>query len=138
MFMQIRGVLVWQCPNCLQVNRNTMTPLRYKLKCSNRNCDRRWVAGMLLFALAGQGTHPQPPPDLIAMDGGIWRGGRIFRVICDACSAVIREHFPPPTKRWPSPYKGSKIFDTDGYAEPSPDPDLKDIDEEGDDKEEST
>jgi hypothetical protein len=90
-----------------------MFPLRYRLKCTNQSCLREWAFGGTLYALAGGRTSN--PPDLIPLDGGIWRNGRVHKVLCDSCSDVIAEHLPPPTQRWPSMHKRKKYVDD--YAE---------------------
>ena len=49
------------------------------------------------------------------LDGGVWRNGRVHRVLCDACGDIIREHHPPAVQRWPGG-RGKAVFDNGGYA----------------------
>jgi hypothetical protein len=82
--------------------------------------------GMMLYEPAGGGSAASAPPDLIPLDGGIWRNGKVHKVFCDICSGVISEHQPPPTYRWPSHLKkeGKNADFNDGFAE-----DFKGVDE---------
>lgn len=114
MFMQIRGALVWQCPACLHQNKNHMTPLRYRVKCMNLGCARMWTMGMVLYS--SKGGRMTPPPDLIPVDGGIWRNGRIHKVLCDSCSEIIAQHHPPPHCTW-IPLKEKEV-EANGFADP--------------------
>ena len=127
MFMQYRGPIDWQCPCCLQLNRNRLKPLSYRLKCKNPACRRTWVHGGTLYE-SGGGVGRQPPPDLIPLDGGVWRNGRIHKVYCDSCSAIICETIGPEPTRWST---RPSIEKHDGLAE-----DLEGKDEEREDFEE--
>jgi hypothetical protein len=122
MFMQIRGKVFWQCPACLTINKHTLRPLRYRVKCVNTACSRTWTMGMVLFSSLGGPLSP--PPDLIPVDGGIWRGGRIHKVLCDSCSRIIAEHHPPPEGPW-IPLKEAELKHG-GFAAPA-----KEEDEDG-------
>ncbi len=117
MFMQFRGTLDWQCPVCLTLNRSSVFPLGYRLKCVNGNCTHLWIWGGVLYGSGGT-RYPAQPPDLIPLDGGVWRNGKIHKVFCDGCSAVIAEHAPPPVVRWPS--KRKRLRDADGFAKQLP------------------
>lgn len=115
MFMQIRGRLLWQCPGCLYLNSHHLVPLGYRVKCRNvSKCKRTWVVGLTLYTLSG-GFSSDDPPDLIPLDGGVWRNGKIHKVLCDSCSDIIAEHAPPPVARWPSRQPRKPI---DGFALP--------------------
>lgn len=116
MFMQFRGNLHWQCPGCLWINRHRIWPLQYKVKCVNKDCCRIWTIGSVLYSNIG-GSGRAAPPDLIPLDGGIYRNGRIHKVLCDSCSAVLAEHMPPPVARWPSIHR-RKSNHNDGFADP--------------------
>jgi len=100
---------MWQCPACLALTKSRMLPahLTYKLKCRNSECKRIWILGFGLAAF--EGRQVDAPPDLIPLDGGVWRGGRIHKVFCDGCAKVIAEHAPPEGWIWrPSP--GAQIL----------------------------
>lgn len=117
MFMQMRGTLVWQCPACLWANRNRLQPLQYKLKCQHQPCGRTFAVGLVLYTRPG-GVPEGPPPDLVPLDGGAWRNGRVHKVFCDGCSAVIAEHAPPPVDRWPVSEGRIRRVVGDGFAKP--------------------
>ena len=92
---QFIGNLTWQCPECLCIQKDTLTPRGgFKVQCRHKGCQAHYVLGVA-FGKNGPGFK-LPPGDCVMIDTGLWAGGRVNRLFCESCSVLLFDHTGKP------------------------------------------
>ena len=93
---RIRGVIVFECPNCFGYQKIRSQPLRgHVLECPE--CHHVFAYGLVLAKMPPCPRRGREPMDTILIEDGLWRSGaRINQQLCTRCS---HELFDEPLER---------------------------------------
>ena len=87
LFARNTGNRVWSCPACGWISRHKVGDRHsWRLRCQNPDCLRVFAFGIICYAI-GPGSNIPPPDMIYAFEQ--WRYGRVNRIVCDSCAALI-------------------------------------------------
>lgn len=57
LFARITGVVDWVCPACNYINKSSLSPLKYTLRCNFNECSRTYYPGVILYMANSASYH---------------------------------------------------------------------------------
>lgn len=94
MIGQYTGKVDWKCPNCGRWNTHHVSPLRFEIRCNDKDCQWHCVVGVLVHGVVS--GPKRPPSDQLCAQSGIFRSGETANgYLCISCASDIRADDAP-------------------------------------------